>query len=125
MQDDLDSKHPAPCLKQGRPVPHAQAAVARFAAGGDADRPARARHVLRKRIRELRMKLSLEIKEVAGRIGVGISTLSYWETGDRFPSPENIDAIAQYFGVCPAYLLADDCDPCASCTHECAHRTND
>ena len=45
------------------------------------------------------------LKTVAGRLGVGLSTVSQWSHGRRFPRPVDIDRIAALLGVTPACLF--------------------
>ena len=43
--------------------------------------------------------------ELAGRVGVSKTMVSYWLSGKNFPTPENIEAIAKALGVEPWELL--------------------
>jgi len=42
------------------------------------------------------------LKAVAQELGVGVTTVSQWELGRRFPTAENLEAIAQHTGIPPA-----------------------
>lgn len=57
------------------------------------------------RIREIRKKCGLTMKELGERVGVGESTISQYETGKRQPDYEVLLRIADYFGVSVDYLL--------------------
>lgn len=46
------------------------------------------------RIKELRRKANLTATELSTRIGVHLSTLSYWESGKRNPSGKYLSKIA-------------------------------
>lgn len=60
------------------------------------------------RIREIRKKCGLTLKELAARIGCGESSLSQYETGKRQPDYETLLKISDYFGVSVDYLLGKD-----------------
>lgn len=47
------------------------------------------------RIKELRRKANLTETQLSARIGVHLSTLSYWESGKRNPSGKYLSKIAQ------------------------------
>lgn len=57
------------------------------------------------RFREAREASGYQQKEVALTLGVSKQTLSYWETGGRSPSKENIVKLAEMYGVPVAYLM--------------------
>lgn len=60
------------------------------------------------RIKELREKKRIMQKDMAKSIGVGVSTLSQYETGKREPDYATLVKIAQYFNVSVDYLLNQD-----------------
>lgn len=54
----------------------------------------------------LREELNYTQKDIAGKLGVSISTVGMWETGRRLPSPELYEQIADFFNVDIDYLYA-------------------
>lgn len=56
------------------------------------------------RIREIRNKEKLTLKELSQKIGIASNTLSQYETGKREPKLEMWQALATYFNVSIAYL---------------------
>lgn len=63
------------------------------------------------RIREIRKRCGLTMKELGDRVGVGESTISQYETGKRQPDYEILLRIADYFGVSVDYLLGKEKTP--------------
>ena len=63
------------------------------------------------RIADLRQKKGLTQAELAKRIGVNKSTIAFWEQGRGKPYPQNIQTLADFFGVTPAYLTVGDTTP--------------
>ena len=59
---------------------------------------------LKDRLRELRLSKKLNQEELANALNISKSTIAMWETGSRFPAPEGIEAIADYFNVDVDYL---------------------
>lgn len=57
------------------------------------------------RLRELRKQKKLTQKQLASLIGVKNSIISFYEVGDRIPSPEIIIKLATVLGVSADYLL--------------------
>lgn len=57
------------------------------------------------RLRELRKQKKLTQKQLATLIGVKNSIISFYEVGDRIPSPEIIIKLATTLGVTSDYLL--------------------
>ena len=55
-------------------------------------------------IKQLRKEASLTQKDFSEKIGVSCSTVAMWETGQRLPSPELYEQIADYFNVDIDYL---------------------
>ncbi len=51
--------------------------------------------------------------ELAERLGVSKSTVSMWETGDRTPTMETLEAIADVLNVAPAVLWGSSPLPAA------------
>lgn len=58
-----------------------------------------------KKIRQLRKEKNLTQKQLAALIGVKNSVISFYEVGDRFPSPEVIRKLAIALHVSTDYLL--------------------
>lgn len=62
------------------------------------------------RIKELREKKGLSLRELSARVGIPASTLGSYEqtgTGARNPKKENVIKIANFFGVTPLYLTGE------------------
>ena len=57
------------------------------------------------RLRALRKQKKLTQKQLAEQIRVKNSIISFYEVGDRFPSPEIIVKLATTLGVTSDYLL--------------------
>ena len=58
-----------------------------------------------KKIRQLRKEKNLTQKQLAALIGVKNSVISFYEVGDRLPSPEVIRKLAIALHVSTDYLL--------------------
>jgi transcriptional regulator with XRE-family HTH domain len=57
------------------------------------------------KLRELRKQHNLTQKELASLIGVKNSIISFYEVGDRIPSPEIIRKLAETLHVSSDYLM--------------------
>lgn len=57
------------------------------------------------RLREVRKKAHLTMKELGKVIGVAESTISQYETGKRQPDYETLLKLGEFFGVSTDYLL--------------------
>ena len=57
------------------------------------------------RIKELRQKNNLTLKELGQKIGMANNTLSQYETGKREPKLETWNKLAEYFNVPTSYLM--------------------
>ena len=57
------------------------------------------------RLRALRKQKNLTQKQLAAMIGVKNSIISFYEVGDRFPSPEILIKLSRALGVSTDYLL--------------------
>ena len=57
------------------------------------------------RLRELRKAHNLTQKQLAAQIMVKNSIISFYENGDRLPSPETIKKLAAVFHVSADYLM--------------------
>lgn len=60
---------------------------------------------LAERLVQLRKARGLNQRELAQALCVSPGAVGLWETGSRFPSPELLEKIADYFGVTIDYLL--------------------
>lgn len=60
------------------------------------------------RLRQLRKEKNLTQKQLATLIGVKNSVISFYEVGDRIPSPEVIVKLATVLHVSSDYLLGID-----------------
>lgn len=58
-----------------------------------------------RKLRELRKQKNLTQKQLAALIGVKNSIISFYEVGDRIPSPEIIIKLASALNVTSDYLL--------------------
>lgn len=56
-------------------------------------------------IQSLRKKHRMSQKELGDKLGIGVSTVSVWESSKRSPSVENLMSIAELFGVSVDYIL--------------------
>jgi transcriptional regulator with XRE-family HTH domain len=56
-------------------------------------------------LRKLRKEKNLTQKELAEYLGVTGRTIGYYESGERFPSPETINRIADLFNVSLDWLF--------------------
>ena len=54
--------------------------------------------------KQLRSETDLTQKEIASELGVSLSLVAMWETGQRLPSPDLYEQIADYFNVDIDYL---------------------
>ena len=61
-----------------------------------------------KRLRELRKEKKLTQKQLGKMIGVQDSVISFYELGDRMPSPEIIVKLAKALHVSADYLMGLD-----------------
>lgn len=60
------------------------------------------------RLKELRKRRDLTQMELANKIGVSVSLVNAWENGQRLPSIEKQEAIADIFNVTLDYLFGRD-----------------
>lgn len=67
-----------------------------------------------KRLRELRIAKNLTQKQLASQIGVKNSIISFYEMGDRLPSPEIIIKLAAVFRVSTDFLMGVDSGKCVT-----------
>lgn len=57
------------------------------------------------RLKQLREENDLTRKEMADKLQLSYWALSKYETGERFPDPDILNKIADYFGVSLDYLM--------------------
>ena len=60
------------------------------------------------RIRELRKKMDITQKELAGHLQIADSTLSYWEMGKYEPDSDALMKLSRFFNVPIDYILGGD-----------------
>ena len=60
--------------------------------------------MMKNRIKQLRQKNHLTLKEVSQKVGMANNTLSRYETGKREPKLETWQKLADYFNVSVPYL---------------------
>ncbi|MBM6873372.1 helix-turn-helix domain-containing protein [Lactobacillus crispatus] len=63
------------------------------------------------RLKELRQKNNLTLKELGQKVGMANNTLSQYETGKREPKLETWQALANFFNVTVPYLQGIDDKP--------------
>lgn len=63
-----------------------------------------------KKIKELRLKHGLSLRELGEAVNVNYSHLSRLESGQKAPSIDMIELLASYYKVKPSYLLDADTD---------------
>lgn len=62
-------------------------------------------------LKQLRLSSGLTQKELAEKIGITKSVISYYELQERTPSPEILVKLASIFNVTTDYLLGIERDP--------------
>lgn len=62
------------------------------------------------KIKELREKKKLTQRQLADRIGVGLSTVTHWEQGKRYPNSICRKKLCEFFGVTEAFLFQGSFD---------------
>ncbi len=60
------------------------------------------------KLKELRTNRNIFQKDLAEYIGVSRAIISQYESGDKYPSIDTIEKIAEYFGVTIDYLLGSN-----------------
>jgi transcriptional regulator with XRE-family HTH domain len=64
--------------------------------------------------RNWRVTTNLPLTKSAKDLGLAVSTVSYWELGERFPTGRNFEMLVNYSGVPPCKLfcvMANKCVP--------------
>lgn len=67
------------------------------------------------KIKYYRKKEDLTMKELADKIGVAESTISYWESGKSSPRMDKVEKMSHIFNIDPSVLVFGD-EPTASNT---------
>jgi transcriptional regulator with XRE-family HTH domain len=67
-------------------------------------------------LRSWRKARGTPMKAIAADLEVSIETVSAWERGDQFPTPENLDKLSRYIGVPVCRFF---CQRLGSCPPEC------
>lgn len=62
-------------------------------------------------LKELRQKAGLTQKQLADKMGITASVVSYYELSERNPSPETLIKLAAIFHVSTDYLLGIEKEP--------------
>jgi transcriptional regulator with XRE-family HTH domain len=60
------------------------------------------------RIKELRELHGLKQQYIADKVGVELRTYQFWQAGKSPPEQENLEKLAELFGVTPKYILKGD-----------------
>ena len=60
---------------------------------------------LGKRLKELRLEGKMTQKQIADRLGLAISAVSAYESGDRYPTYDTLITLARIYHVSTDYLL--------------------
>lgn len=58
------------------------------------------------RLKALRLEANLTQKEVADKLGISRPAYTYWEKGEKVPTPDKLPMLANLFKVSTDYLLA-------------------
>lgn len=77
-----------------------------------------ARSTLGRTLRSWRKARALPLKAIATDLGVSIETVSAWEAGERFPTPERLDKLADYMGITVCRLFCRQTAACAAACRE-------
>lgn len=64
------------------------------------------------RIKELRLKNNLTQKDIAEKIGLTPTGISYWESGNAVPNYDTLKKLADLFNVSIDYLTGNDVSNC-------------
>lgn len=57
------------------------------------------------RLKQLRDEKDISQAALAKSIDIGASTVAMWETGERYPTAQYLDKVANFFDVSTNYLL--------------------
>ncbi len=59
-----------------------------------------------------RRKKKIPLKTIAKHLGVSISTVGSWDSGEYFPTAYNLDLLVEYTGLPPCRLFCATADKC-------------
>ena len=59
------------------------------------------------RLKALRLEANLTQKEVADILGISRPAYTYWEKGEKAPTPDKLPALSKLFNVSTDYLLGN------------------
>ena len=76
--------------------------------------------MMKNRIKELRNERKVTQAILAKHLGVAQNTVSNWENGNRLVDTENLQKIADYFGVTTDYILCRGSAPVSQPTTDIA-----
>lgn len=74
---------------------------------GKTMKPYQKKHHIPKKLRKYRSDRGFTIYSLADRLGVSYSSVSYWETGEKFPRHDKIMKLEEIFGVGYSELFSD------------------
>lgn len=63
---------------------------------------------LKDKLKELRTNANLTQEDLANQIFVSRTLVSKWESGDRYPSKDNLDRLAVFFQIPPDVLIGGE-----------------
>lgn len=63
------------------------------------------------KLKELRKNLKIKQQDIADYLKISRQAYSHYENGQRQPTPETLQKLADYFGVSVDYLLGRDINP--------------
>ena len=78
----------------------------------DSSAPENAGGLLARNLAHWRRQHDLLLKQMAPELGVSVSTLDAWETGDRFPTEGHLTVLSRYTGLPVCRLFCADPTTC-------------
>lgn len=60
------------------------------------------------RIKELRIEKGLTISQLSKEVNIGVASISRWENDKALANIEQLDILADYFGVSTDFLLGKE-----------------
>lgn len=64
--------------------------------------------------RDWRRRKQIPLKQIAAELGFSVATISKWERGERFPTGQNFELLAEYTGQPPCNLVCAHARHCHS-----------
>jgi len=64
----------------------------------------------RRKMKSLREKRSVSLRQLADVLDVNYTTISYWENGKRTPEGENVEKLEKFFKTDISELMEEDPD---------------